>query len=177
VAVRRPEAVSTLVLEGGSPGLATEEERAERVRSDEALAERIEREGVEAFVAYWEAIPLFSTQSDALRAGLRPGRLGCSATGLANSLRGMGTGAQPAVFERLGEMRRPALLLAGELDIKFSGIAGEMARALPDATMDTIKDAGHAAHLEQPDAFHRVVLDFLRRVHATALAPDARQVS
>jgi 2-succinyl-6-hydroxy-2,4-cyclohexadiene-1-carboxylate synthase len=165
VAVRRPEAVSVLILEGGSPGLATAEERVERVRSDEALAERIEREGVEKFVAYWESIGLFSTQSDDLRAVLRPGRLACSATGLANSLRGMGTGAQPALHERLGEVRVPVLLLAGALDVKFTGIAHEMARAFPDASMEAIEDAGHAAHLEQPDTFHHLALDFLR-VHA-----------
>ncbi len=170
VAVRRPAAVSALVLEGGSPGLATEEERADRVRADEALAERIERDGIEAFVAYWESVPLFATQPSELRAALRPGRLACSAQGLANSLRGMGTGAQPALHERLGGVRAPALLVAGALDVKFTEIAGEMARALPDATMHIVNDAGHAAHLERPDAFHAAVLDFLRDVHTTAIA-------
>jgi 2-succinyl-6-hydroxy-2,4-cyclohexadiene-1-carboxylate synthase len=166
VAVRRPEAVSALILEGGSPGLATAEERADRVRSDEALAERIEGEGIAPFVAYWESIGLFSTQSDELRAALRPGRLACSATGLANSLRGMGTGAQPALHDRLREVRVPALVLAGSLDVKFTGIAHEMSGVFPDATMEAVEDAGHAAHLEHPEAFHQLVLDFLRRVHA-----------
>jgi len=167
VATRRPQAVSALVLEGGSPGLETEQERAERVRSDEALAERIEREGVPAFVAYWESIPLFSTQSQAVRAALRTGRMACDATGLANSLRGMGTGAQPPLYDRLAGVRVPVLLLTGELDVKFTGIAAEMARALPDATIEVLNQAGHAAHLEQPDAFHEAVLTFLRRVHAS----------
>lgn len=170
VAARRPEAVSALILESGSPGLASAEEREARVRSDEALAERIEREGVEAFVRYWEAIPLFATQSAELRDALRPGRLASSGTGLANSLRGMGTGAQRALHERLSALAMPALVLAGELDTKFVEIGQEMARALPDAAMQVIEGAGHAAHLERPEAVHEAVLAFLRRVHTTAPA-------
>lgn len=170
VAVRRPEAVAALILEGGSAGLATEEERAARVASDEALARRIEDEGIEAFVVQWEAISLFSTQSEELKTALRPGRLAASEVGLANSLRGMGAGAQEAVHERLGSVRVPALLLAGDRDIKFTGIAGEMARAMPDATMEVIEGAGHAAHLERPDAFHALVLGFLRQRYS-AIGP------
>jgi len=166
VAARRPEAVGALILESGSPGLATAEEREARMRSDEALAERIEREGVEAFVGYWEAIPLFATQSAELRDALRPGRLASSGTGLANSLRGMGTGAQSALHERLRSLAIPTLLVAGELDTKFVEIGHETARALPDATMHVIEGAGHAAHLERPEAVHAVVLDFLRQVHS-----------
>ena len=60
----------------------------------------------------------------------------------------------------------PALLIAGALDVKFTGIAREMAQALPDATMAVIDDAGHAAHVERPEVFAAIVLDFLRRVHA-----------
>lgn len=168
VAARRPEAVGALVLESGSPGLATAEEREARVRSDEALAERIEGEGVEAFVRYWEAIPLFATQSAELRDALRPGRVASSGVGLANSLRGMGTGAQAALHERLASLAAPTLLVVGELDTKFVEIGREMARALPDATIHVIEGAGHAAHLERPDEVHAVVRDFLRQVHAPA---------
>ncbi|HRC63310.1 MAG TPA: 2-succinyl-6-hydroxy-2,4-cyclohexadiene-1-carboxylate synthase [Dehalococcoidia bacterium] len=165
VAARRPEAVGALILESGSPGLATAEEREARVRSDEALAERIERDGVEAFVAYWEAIPLFSTQSVELRDRLRPGRVASTVTGLAHSLRGMGTGAQRALHEELGRVHVPVLIVTGELDTKFVEIGREMARVLPDATMQVVEGAGHAAHLERPQAVHSVVLDFLRGVH------------
>ena len=52
VALSRPERVRRLVLESASPGLDTEEERVERRASDERLADRIEKEGVAAFVEY-----------------------------------------------------------------------------------------------------------------------------
>ncbi len=170
VAVRHPEVVSALVLEGATPGLADPEERAARVRADEVLADRIESEGLDWFVDYWASLPLWDSQretlSPAVHAALREQRLSQRAAGLANSLRGMGTGAQEPVHGRLAAVSVPVLLVTGTLDLKFSEIAQEMARSLPDATIRRIDGAGHAAHLERPDEFHAAVLDFLRRVHA-----------
>jgi 2-succinyl-6-hydroxy-2,4-cyclohexadiene-1-carboxylate synthase len=166
LAVQHPEAVSALVLEGASPGLATEQERADRVAADEALARKAEVEGVEAFIDYWQSIPLWDSQKTTLtepqRVALRQQRLAQRATGLANSLRGMGTGSQAWVGDRLGELRVPVLLTAGRLDTKFSAIAREMGQQIPDARVEIIEDAGHCAHLEQPAAFNAVLLDFLR---------------
>lgn len=167
VGVHRPDAVSALVLESGTPGLATAEERSDRVRSDEALAQRVEREGVEAFVDYWESIPLFASQRTLpaeRQAAIRAGRTANRAVGLANSLRGMGTGAQEPLFSRLAAVRVPVLLLAGSLDAKFVALGQEMARALPDSTMHVLPQAGHAAHLEQPETFTALVRPFLGRV-------------
>ncbi len=165
VAVHRPDVVSALVLEGATPGLDTAEERAARVAADEVLAQRLEREGLEAFVHFWQSISLWDSQqrtlTEAQRAALRAGRLGQNPVGLAGSLRGMGTGAQAWVGDRLAEVRVPVLLTAGTLDTKFSAIAGQMAEAIPDATMRLIDDAGHAAHLERPEAFNALVREFL----------------
>lgn len=170
VAVHRPDVVSALILEGASPGLATAEERAERVAADEALADRIEREGVGPFVDYWQSISLWDSQRETLteaqREALRTQRLAQRAMGLANSLRGMGTGAQEWVGDRLDEVRVPVLLTAGTLDTKFSVIAREMAARLPEATLRLIEGAGHAAHLERPAEFNAAVREFLLGVRA-----------
>ena len=171
IAVHHRDVVASLVLESASPGLRGESERAERRRADAALADRIEADGVPAFVDEWERLPLFASQeqlTSEARERLRAERLANRAHGLANSLRGGGTGAQPPLHHRLSYVQAPTLLLAGELDTKFAGIAEEMARSLPDATMHLIEGAGHAAHLERPEAFGAQVLDFLRRVHAGA---------
>ena len=166
-----PGAVEALILEGASPGIADAEERAARVRSDEAMAERIERDGVEAFVDTWEQVPLFASQlalPAETRAAIRATRMANTATGLANSLRGMGAGAQEPVLDRLSAIACPTLLIAGELDTKYVEIAGDMARTMPDATMHAIEGAGHAAHLERPEAFQRPLLEFLRRAYPGA---------
>jgi 2-succinyl-6-hydroxy-2,4-cyclohexadiene-1-carboxylate synthase len=152
-----------LVLESASPGLATALERAQRRQSDDLLAERIEREGVEAFVAYWEKLPLFASQGHLpgeRQDALHRQRLTNRAVGLANSLRGVGTGAQPALHERLPELKLPVLLLAGELDAKFCHIARQMADSLPAAWLHIVPGAGHTIHLEQPALFAGFVNEF-----------------
>jgi 2-succinyl-6-hydroxy-2,4-cyclohexadiene-1-carboxylate synthase len=164
VALAAPERVRALVLESASPGIIHATEREARARDDEALAEAIEREGVAAFVARWEALPLFASQASLpaeARDGLRAQRRANSAMGLANSLRGMGAGTIVPLWERLGEIRMPVLLIAGALDTKYVTIARDMARRLPDALLDVVAHAGHAVHLEQPDIFDHTINRFL----------------
>lgn len=164
LALAAPERVSALVLEGASPGIADPAERAARVASDTARAERIEREGLVAFVDYWERIPLFASQARlpaATRERVRAGRLASNPVGLANSLRGMGAGAMTPVVDRLGELSMPVLYIAGELDRKYSAIGQEMVAALPQAELVIVPDAGHTVHLEQPERFQQAVLRFL----------------
>ncbi len=96
-----------LILESASPGLADAAEREQRRRSDAALAESIERDGVAAFVEHWEQLPLFASQSNLAletRQSLHRQRLANRAHGLANSLRGVGTGEQPALHSPIGDL-------------------------------------------------------------------------
>ncbi len=163
-ALEYPQRFASLILESASPGLATEMERRMRVASDSELADFIEREGVEKFVARWERLPLFSTQERlprAVRGRMRKQRLANRPAGLANSLRGLGTGAQPSLWDRMGELRIPCLIMAGELDGKFVEIGRRMAASVADSRLALVAEAGHTVHLEQPEAFVRLVLDFL----------------
>lgn len=171
VAIERPSRVSALALEGTSPGIVDPRERAERLRSDEALADAIESEGVAAFVDRWERLPLFASQSRLpreMREWIRRQRLANTPVGLANSLRGFGQGAQRPLHDRLGDVRAPTLLVVGAEDDKFQRLAGEMARRMPKARLEVVPEAGHAAHLEQPVRFIEIVSGFLReqRLHA-----------
>ncbi len=158
------ERISALVLESSSPGIRDPEERREREARDAALAAAIERDGITAFVDRWERLPLFATQArlpDAERAAQRTQRLALSPRGLANSLRGMGQGVQPPLFERLATIPMPALILVGALDPAYCALGRQMARLIPNARLAIIPDAGHAVHLEQPEAFRLTVREFL----------------
>jgi 2-succinyl-6-hydroxy-2,4-cyclohexadiene-1-carboxylate synthase len=162
-ALRHPRRFASLILESASPGLASEAERRQRVAGDNELADLIEREGVGNFVARWERLPLFSTQERlpaAVRARLRQQRMANRPAGLANSLRGLGTGVQDPLWERLGAVRIPCMIMAGELDLKFVTIARRMAAAIAGARLALIADCGHAVHLEAPAQFVRLVSDF-----------------
>lgn len=165
VALRAPERLWALVLESSSPGIANPADRKDRVMQDARLAERIRKEGVAAFADYWQALPLFASQSrlpDAARQALWDQRLQHTAEGLANSLEGLGAGMQEPVLQRLQDLRMPVLLLAGDLDTKYCELAHEMATVLPQCRARVVPEAGHAVHLEQPAAFDEVVHDFLQ---------------
>ena len=160
-----------LILESSSPGLEDAAEREERRASDEALAASIERDGVPAFVERWERIPLFASQQtlpSECREALHRQRLQNNATGLAQSLRGVGTGIQPSLYTQLPTLHIPVLLIAGELDTKFTTIAKSMAQALPQSQLHIVLAAGHTVHLEQPQLFTSLVRDFcLSLVHSS----------
>jgi 2-succinyl-6-hydroxy-2,4-cyclohexadiene-1-carboxylate synthase len=164
-AVLAPERVARLVLEGASPGLATEEERTARREQDEALARRLEAAGIEAFIDEWASLPIFASQRrlpERVRAAERERRLANDPRALAACLRGLGTGSQPSFWERLAEVRAPALLLTGDEDAKFTRIAAQMASRLPHAESATVPGAGHCAHLEAPGPWLEVVTSWMR---------------
>jgi 2-succinyl-6-hydroxy-2,4-cyclohexadiene-1-carboxylate synthase len=174
-AVRFPERVASLLLIGARAGLESVSERAGRRRADEALADRIETDGIEAFVDEWLAQPLFVSQQRLGRefvAAQRRQRLDNDARSLAASLRGMGPGVQPALFADLPLLDVPVLLVAGTLDHAFVAHARDLERRLPDAEVREIADAGHAVHLEQPAAFIEAAREFLGRAGRPAQYTD-----
>jgi 2-succinyl-6-hydroxy-2,4-cyclohexadiene-1-carboxylate synthase len=152
LALDRPALVRRLVLVSTTAGIEDPGEAAERRAADAALAARIERDGVEAFADRWAAGPLFAAQPPEVAAAARADRLRNTAAGLAASLRGMGTGAMVPVWDRLGELTMPAIVLCGEHDAKFRALGERLAAALPDARLVVVPGAGHAVHLEAPDA-------------------------
>lgn len=149
-ALAHPARVERLVLVGTSPGLAEERERAERRRADEKLARELERDGVEPFAARWGAQELFAGQPPEVARAAHEDRLRNTAPGLAAALRGLGTGVMAPLWERLGELHMPVIVIAGERDTKFRAVGEEMAARVPHAQMRVLAGAGHAAHLERP---------------------------
>jgi 2-succinyl-6-hydroxy-2,4-cyclohexadiene-1-carboxylate synthase len=160
-ALEEPARLGALVLVGVSAGIEDPGEREERRREDESLAEWMERRAIEEVVARWEAHPQLRTQSPEVREKQRPGRLSHEPRLLAQLLRSAGQGTLAPVWERLGELRCPVLLTAGEHDRRYSAAARRMAEAIPDARIALVRDAGHAPQLEAPDEFAALLLDFL----------------
>jgi 2-succinyl-6-hydroxy-2,4-cyclohexadiene-1-carboxylate synthase len=161
LALARPELVRRLVLVSATAGIEDPGERAARRQADEQLAASIERDGLDAFLDRWLALPLFATlPRDA--AGLEERRQN-TAEGLATSLRLTGTGTQDSLWDRLGDLTMPVLLVAGELDARFVGIAERMAGLIPGSSLEVVAEAGHSVHLERPDAFTDTLERWLRR--------------
>jgi pimeloyl-ACP methyl ester carboxylesterase len=57
----------------------------------------------------------------------------------------------------------PALLVWGEQDARSPlSVARQLERAIPDATLVLIPNAGHVSNLEQPERFNEAVREFCR---------------
>jgi 2-succinyl-6-hydroxy-2,4-cyclohexadiene-1-carboxylate synthase len=141
-----------LVLIGAGPGIADPAERAARRAADDALADRIEAIGVEAFAREWAALPLWEGQPERVRAAAHADRLRNTPGGLSAALRGLGTGVMEPLWDALPSMAVPVTLAVGERDEKFRAIAERMAAVLPRAEIVVVEGAGHAAQLERPAA-------------------------
>jgi 2-succinyl-6-hydroxy-2,4-cyclohexadiene-1-carboxylate synthase len=153
VALALRERVERLVLVGASPGIADPCERAARREADERLADEIEGSAIDWFVDRWAANPALDGQPEWIREDRRRN----TPAGLARALRGLGTGALPSLWDRLGEVSIPVVLVVGERDQKFRLIAERMAASIPVAEVVVVPAAGHAAHLEAPEAVATLV--------------------
>ncbi len=151
------ERVERLVLVGASPGIADDLEREERLRADLALADEIETSTIGEFAARWAETPVLAGQPASVRARVEEDRLRNTPAGLARALRGLGTGALPPLWVRLGELTMPVALVVGERDEKFSAIAFRMAGAIERSEVVVVAGAGHAVHLEAPAAVAEII--------------------
>ena len=147
-----------LVLIGASPGIEDPEERKRRRESDERLAQEIEQETIEDFARRWASTTtVLAGQPARVLERAHADRLRNTPTGLASALRALGTGALPSLWPRLPELQIPVTLVVGERDQKFGAIAGQMARQLPHADLVVVPAAGHAVHLEAPQAVAKLI--------------------
>lgn len=164
LAVTEPAMVRGLILESPSAGILDPRERAARAAADAALADTLERDGLDAFLQTWEAAPMFASEDrlpaavrDRIRAARRRNRPGA----LAASLRGAGQGVMEPLVERLGSVRCPTLVIAGALDGTGVARAATIARRVPSVRMLILPDRGHAPHRESPLRFRQILLDQL----------------
>jgi 2-succinyl-6-hydroxy-2,4-cyclohexadiene-1-carboxylate synthase len=159
VAGRRPERLLSLLTIGAHAGL-DEDARPGRRHGDDALAERIENDGIESFVDYWGSLPLFAglqRRGEGYLAQLRAERMQNHVAGLACSLRGMGAGVMEPVWDDLGRVGVPCTFVAGQLDHGYVASARRLAATVPNGRVEIVPRAGHVVHQERPDAFARVL--------------------
>ena len=156
-ALALPERIDRLVLIGASPGIADPAEREARREADDRLADEVEAMSIEAFAERWAQTPLLAGQPPAVLAAAQADRLRNDPAGLARALRGLGTAVLPSLWERLSEIQIPVALVVGERDEKFRTIASEMSAAIPHAEVVVLARAGHAVHLEAPQAVAAVI--------------------
>jgi len=155
-ALAYPAMVEALVICDSGPGYRSAEARAAwNARAHERAAE-LEARGLDAL----------ADRSREMREAMGHHR---SAQGLAHAARGMLAQEGSRVIDGLPSIRVPTLIVVGDQDRPFVAPCEYMARKIPGARLEVIAGAGHSANLDQPEAFNRVVRDFL-----DALPPPAR---
>lgn len=159
-ALQSPSSVKRLVLCGATPGLRSNEEREARRVADENIAQNIEQTPLAEFLNTWTRQAIFDGYvPDETDISIR---LKNNPSGLAQSLRTMGTGTQENLWNRLSELSMPVLLITGEDDHKFSNIAVEMQALIgPAAQHAQIPQCGHSVPFQKPAEFCSVVSQFI----------------
>jgi 2-succinyl-6-hydroxy-2,4-cyclohexadiene-1-carboxylate synthase len=160
-----PQYFNKVILESASPGLRSEAERLERQKRDGQIARKLERctdkNDFLTFLDNWygqlvfgdiKNHPDFQEVID-IRSANDPKEL-------AKSLKFMGSGSQPSLWEKLKDNQVPLLLLVGEYDEKFTEINRKMASFCNYCDLKIITQAGHNIHFEKRMAFVSVVKDF-----------------
>lgn len=172
LATMSPKFVRALVLVSASAGIADENERAKRRKSDHDLADRLDpreetSEGltVADFLDEWLAQPLFEDLS--IAAQDRASRIHNSRQGLAHSLRSIGTGSMNPLHPMLKKLTMPVLCLAGERDERYVKEARALCAAIGEnASCKVVANCGHAVPFEHRDEFLTIVREFLSTVLA-----------
>ena len=136
-----PERVRALMLFDTGPGFRNPEARRQWNDRAEARARELEEKG----------LPSSGGSAETRLARHR------SAQGLAGAARGMLTMQDGSLIGALPQIAVPTLVLVGADDRHFLAAADYMAAKIPGAQKTVIPDAGHAANLDQPDAFNRAV--------------------
>jgi len=144
--VRHPERVAALLLVDAGPGFRDDAARGAWNAWVDGLADDLDARGLAA----QRASPETRAAEHAAGAG-----------GLAAAARGILRQRDGEVFESLGSIAAPTLIVVGAQDAPFLAAADAMARRIPGARKVIIEDAGHAVNMDQPARFNRAVRDFL----------------
>jgi 2-succinyl-6-hydroxy-2,4-cyclohexadiene-1-carboxylate synthase len=156
-----PERFSQVVIESASPGLKSQEEQSLRIKQDSKLAKEIETSDFASFLLKWYNQPLFKSLKEHQNFNdLIKRRLENNPLELSKSLRQMGIGCQPSLWDKLETNKISLLLLVGEYDHKFIEINAEMAKRCAVANIKIIKNCGHNIHFEQMPQWVKYVKEF-----------------
>jgi len=164
LALTHSEYFSKLILESASPGLKTEKERQARMASDAAVISNLKTQTIDEFITGWYSQPMFDTirQDSSKFEELLKSRSENNSENLSKSLKFMGSGVQPSLWDILADLKQPTLLIVGANDNKFKSVACEMQERSEAISLATIASAGHNVHFERPQEFVMELQKFLK---------------
>lgn len=165
MAQRAPWFFASVTTLSATAGIEDPRDRADRHDLDLANADRLEEIGVAEFIDEWLDQDLFTPLRERLGpegvVRAKASRSNADPRGLANSLRGTGTGAMTPVWGAVPALRCPVLAVAGALDAPYVAKARRLAEIAGDGHCVVVDGCGHALPMEDPAAVARPVAAFL----------------
>ena len=176
LALARPELVDRWCSSRARPASRTPTSGASAVRSDGALADRLDpadgdRPGqpVEEFLRRWMANPMFVGVGARGRRVRRAAGQHRAGTGLEPAL--AGTGTQLPLWGKLERLTMPVLVMTGGDDAKFTRLGRRLVDAIGrPRPLAVVPGAGHAPHLQHPEVVAGLVRSH-RRPGPAELSP------
>ena len=162
-ALRRPELVQALVLDGPPDCLEGADTEADADLAMDSLRALARSRGIGEFRRAWRAHPLMRLQTGDPAVHALLARILERYRGL-DLLDTPPHSVEPFTAAELTGLRVPVLVVNGQFDTESRRQAGDrMQQALPAAERAWVRNAGHLPNLDDPRAYNAALLAFLQR--------------
>ncbi|HKJ31977.1 MAG TPA: 2-succinyl-6-hydroxy-2,4-cyclohexadiene-1-carboxylate synthase [Balneolales bacterium] len=162
-AIQNNNVLTGLILESTTFGIQDNDSIQKRIEEDEIRANSIEND-YRHFVEKWNQASLFqnnSSESIKRKRSLMNIQKNQRPHGLANSLRGFGTGTMPHAHDKLSDITVPTLIISGMNDEKFTTIGKEMNLLISNSSHVIIPNSNHRVHIDNPDLYLQQIKKFI----------------
>ncbi|HTF34663.1 MAG TPA: alpha/beta hydrolase [Myxococcota bacterium] len=165
-ALAYPARTRALVLIDSGPGFKKPDAQARWTAQIERIAERLEAEGMQAFVESRAAATAIGRRRELSAAQAAARAIAAQDARAVAHFGRCVAGPAPSVIDELPSLAQPALIVVGAEDEAYLQAAEVMAAKLPGARRATIARAGHIVNIEEADAFNAEVARFLAELPA-----------
>lgn len=148
---KHPERVRALLIIDTGPGFKKDDAREGWNQNARNRADTLDKDGL-ATLKTGSAERAYAVHRDA--------------SGLAKAARGVLTQRNADVINSLPDVKVPAIVVVGSKDTPFLAASDYMAAKIPGCQKAVIQDAGHAANIDQPEAFNKAIVGFLDKLPA-----------
>jgi pimeloyl-ACP methyl ester carboxylesterase len=166
----QPDRALSLCLGGCGYGAEPERQAMFRAEAD-ATAAMLRRDGMAAFAERYAVGPTrvqFEAKDPRGHAEFKRMLAEHSALGSANTQAGVQKG-RPSLYDLTDALRRmtvPTLIVAGDEDWPCLAPSLMLKQVIPSAALAVLPNTGHALSVEEPDAYNRLLDEFLAQVES-----------
>lgn len=158
-----PDRFEHVILESCHPGLELEPEKQKRLQHDSHWFQRFQNDKIIDVLTDWYAQPVFSSLTQRQKDFLIQIKAGQYQLIDARPLEYLSLARQPSLWSL--DENIPVSYLFGQMDTKFSAIAGQFSQRNKKLGLYQFEDCGHNVHHEKPEAFCKLVQQLLNETN------------